>query len=263
MFANLLIGLREGLEASLVVRWVTSGVVAALAVSIGVWAVITFTSRNMTSRDEQLFEGVLSIIAVAFVTWMILWMRKAARTMRRQLDGQMAKALVIGPIAVAATAFTAVAREGIETALFLWAAVRATGQGWQPFTGAALGIAIAVVIGYLIYRGAVRINLSKFFTWTGGALIVIAAGVLGYGVHELQEANVLPGYSSLAFDVSAQVPPDSWYGVLLRGTIGFLPETSWLHAAVWALYLVSLSVLFFRPQRRPATTAAKQPSAVA
>ncbi len=269
MVANLLIGLREGLEAALVVGilvaylvksgrrdmlpWVSAGVGAAVAMSFGVWAVITFTSRNMSERGEEIFAGVLSIVAVGFVTWMVLWMRKAARTMRNELDGKMTKALVVGPVAIAATAFLAVGREGVETALFIWSAIRATGEGWQPLTGALLGIVIAVAVGYLIYRGAMRINLASFFTWTGLALIVIAAGVLGYGVHELQEAGVVPGEDALAFDVSAQIPSDSWYGVLLRGTVGFLPKTSLLHAAVWTAYLAAMLALFLRPQRRVAS----------
>lgn len=270
MFANLLIGLREGLEASLVVgilvaylvksgrrdmlRWVGVGVGLAVVVSVGIWALITFTARDLGEHGEEVFAGLLSIGAVGFVTWMVLWMRKAARSLRAELDGRLAKALVVGPLAVAATAFLAVGREGVETAVFLWAAIRATGEGWQPFTGAALGIAIAVVLGYLIYRGALRINLASFFTWTGAALIVIAAGVLGYGVHELQEAEVLPGEHAIAFDVSAQIPPDSVLGTLLRGTVNFRPETSWLHAVVWVGYIVVMGYLFFRPRRSTPVT---------
>ena len=114
-------------------------------------------------------------------------------------------------------------REGLETALFIWSAVQATGQNTQPVVGAALGLLTAVVLGYLFYRGALQINLAKFFRWTGAVLIVVAAGVLAYGVHDLQEAGILPGLNTLAFDVSGTVPPDSWYGTLLRGTVNFTP----------------------------------------
>jgi len=266
MLANLLIGLREGLEASLVVgilvaylvrsgrrdmlRWVGFGVGLAIAVSLALWALITFTARDLGEHGEEVFAGSLSIVAVGFVTWMVLWMRTAAHSLRSELDDRLAKALVVGPVAVAATAFLAVAREGVETVLFLWSAIRSTGQGLQPATGALIGLVASVLVGYLIYRGALRINLGAFFRWTGGALIVIAAGVLGYGVHELQEAEVLPGEHAIAFDVSATIPPDSVVGTLLRGTVNFLPETSWLHAVIWVGYVTVMGYLFLRPQRR-------------
>ncbi len=269
MFANLLIGLREGLEAALVVsllvaylvkverrdqlRWVALGVGAAVAVSLAFGALITFTSRNMTFEEQETFGGTLSIVAVAFVTWMVLWMRKAARHLKADLDGKMQAAVAMGAGAVALTAFLAVGREGLETALFLWAAIQATGSGWAPIAGASVGLVIAVVLGYLIYRGALRINLRRFFTWTGVALIVIAAGVLAYGIHDLQEARVLPGLTSLAFDVSEQVPPASWYGTLLKGTVNFSPATTWLEAVTWLTYVAVMMTAFLRPQRsRPA-----------
>ena len=118
---------------------------------------------------------------------------------------------------LALTAFLAVGREGLETSLFLWSAVQSTGQSTQPLVGAALGLLTAVLLGWLFYRGAVRINLAKFFRWTGALLVIVAAGVLAYGVHDLQEAGILPGLNTLAFDVSGAVPADSWYGTLLRG----------------------------------------------
>jgi len=117
------------------------------------------------------------------------------------------------------------------------------------------------VLGYLFYRGAVRINLSKFFTWTGAGLIVVAAGVLAYGVHDLQEAGWLPGLNSLAFDVSGTVPPDSWYGTILKGTVNFSPATTWLQAIFWLAYLVPVMVLFFRPARAAAESSPSRPTA--
>jgi high-affinity iron transporter len=152
----------------------------------------------------------------------------------------------------------AVGREGLETALFLWAATQtATGAhtvsavpAWQPIIGAALGIATAVVLGYLLYRGTVRIDLTRFFTWTGAFLIVVAAGVLGYGFHDLQEAGLLPGLNSLAFDVSAHVDEGSWYGTLLKGVFNFSPQTTWLQAAAWTAYLAVTLALFLRGIRR-------------
>jgi len=231
MLANLLIGLREGLEAALVVgilvaylvksgrqemvRWVWTGVGLAIALSVAVWGGITVTAGELSDRGEEIFAGVLSLVAVAFVTWMILWMRTAARTMRAQLGGKLDKALVAGPAAVLATAFFAVAREGVETVLFLWSSMRATGEGIGPVAGAVLGLGSAVVLGYLIYRGALRVNLGTFFTWTGLALIVLAAWVLGYGVGELGEAGVIP-------------------------------ELEWLVPVLWVGYIGVMVALFFR-----------------
>jgi high-affinity iron transporter len=113
-----------------------------------------------------------------------------------------------------------------------------------------------VVLGYLLYRGAVKINLAKFFTWTGAFLIVVAAGVLAYGVHDLQEAGVLPGLNSLVFDVSSHVDEGSWYGALLKGVFNFSPQTTWLQAVVWTVYLVVTMTLFLRGVRRPTHTPA-------
>jgi high-affinity iron transporter len=265
MFANFLIGLREGLEAALVVSilvaylvksgnairlkpvWI--GVLAAVSLSIGFGALLTFTSGHLSFEAQETFGGTLSIVAVGFVTWMIFWMRRTARHLARDLRGRLDAALAMGTVALAVTAFIAVGREGLETSLFIWSAVQATGETTAPVLGAALGLLTSVVLGYLFYRGAVRINLSKFFTWTGAALIVVAAGVLAYGVHDLQEAGVLPGVNTLAFDVSETIAPDSWYGVLLRGTVNFTPATTWLQAIAWTLYLVPMVVLFFRPAR--------------
>jgi len=281
LLANLLIGLREGLEASIVVgilvaylvrsghrerlRSVWTGVAAAVVVSVGLWAVITFTSRNMTFEEQELFGGTLSIVAVAFVTWMVLWMKKAARSIAGDLRGRLDTALTIGAWAVAGTAFLAVGREGLETAVILWAAAQSTGGGASPLVGASVGLAAAVVLGYLLYRGALRIDLSRFFTWTGAALILVAAGVLAYGVHDLQEARFLPGVNALAFDVSAQVPPSSWYGTLLKGTLNFSPATTWLEAVTWLVYVAVMMTLFFRRPRatRPAPTAQPAPSSAA
>jgi high-affinity iron transporter len=268
VIANYLIGLREGLEASLVVSilvaylvkmgrrdrlapvWV--GVLGAVAVSLLFGALLTFSSNQMSFRAQEAFGGSLSIVAVGFVTWMVFWMRRTARSLSSELRGRMDAALAMGTGALVLTAFIAVGREGLETSLFIWSAIQATGQNTQPVLGAALGLLTSVVVGYLFYKGALRINLATFFRWTGLVLVVVAAGVLSYGVHDLQEAGVLPGLHTLAFDVSGAVPPDSWYGTLLRGTVNLTPQTTWLQAIAWLLYLVPVTVLFFRPMAAPA-----------
>lgn len=276
MLANFLIGLREGLEATLVVSilvaylvktgnrsrlgsvWTGIGVAVALSLAFG--ALLTFTSNHLSFEAQERFGGLMSIAAVGFVTWMIFWMRRTARFLKAELHGKLDAALTMGALALALTSFIAVAREGLETSMFLWAAAQASGSGVTPIVGATLGIATAVVLGWLLYRRAVTINLAKFFTWTGAGLIVVAAGVFAYGVHDLQEAGDLPGLGSLAFDVTGAVPPDSWYGALLKGVFNFSPATTWLEAAAWLLYLVPVMVLFFRPARpAPAPAPAPQP----
>jgi high-affinity iron transporter len=233
----------------------------ALALSLAFGALLTFTSSQLSFRAQEAFGGTLSIIAVGFVTWMVFWMRRTARSLSTELRGRMDAALAMGTGALVLTAFLAVGREGLETALFIWSAVQATGQNTQPVVGAALGLVTAVVLGYLFYRGPLTINLATFFRWTGAVLIVVAAGVLAYGVHDLQEAGILPGLNNLAFDVSGTVPPDSWYGTLLRGTVNFTPATTWLQAIAWLLYIVPVFVLFLRPARSAAPALAAPNSA--
>lgn len=202
--------------------------------------------------------GSLSIIAVGLVTWMVFWMRRTARHLKADLHGKLDAALQMGAGALVATALLAVGREGLETALFVWASVRASGEGTSaPLIGVLLGIATAIVLGYLFYRGALKINLAKFFTWTGGMLVIVAAGVLAYGVHDLQEARFLGGLADKAFDVSATIPPDSWYGTLLKGVFNFQPDPTVLQVVVWSLYLVVTMSFFLAPQR---PSAGKAPS---
>jgi high-affinity iron transporter len=239
-------------------RPVWAGVAAAIGVSLAFGALLSFTSQSLTFEAQEAFGGTLSIVAVGFVTWMIFWMRRTARSLSKELRSRVDNALAIGAGALALTAFLAVGREGLETSLFIWSAVQSTGEGVQPIVGATLGLLTAVVLGYLFYKGALRINLSKFFTWTGAALIVVAAGVLAYGVHDLQEAGILPGLNSIAFDISGTIPPDSWYGVLLRGTVNLTAVTTWLQAIAWLAYVIPVAVLFFRPARPAAAAAAAQ-----
>jgi high-affinity iron transporter len=264
VFSNYLIGLREGLEASLVVciliaylvktgrrdalRPVWTGIGIAIALALAFGCVLEFGSQELTFQAQEGLGGSLSIVAVGLVTWMVFWMRRTARHLKAELHGRLDAALAMGTGALVATAFLAVGREGLETALFVWASVHAAGDGTpRPLIGVALGLASAVLLGWLFYRGAVRINLAKFFTWTGGMLVVVAAGVLAYGVHDLQEADIVPGLTSLAFDISGTIPPDSWYGTLLKGVFNFQPDPTVLQSVVWLLYLVPALALFLAP----------------
>ncbi len=267
VLANLLIGLREGLEASLVVGilvaylvktgrrerlssvWI--GVGSAIVLSLAVGGALSLTATELPESAEHIFAGLTSILAVVFVTWMIFWMRRTARSMAGDLRGRLDKALHLGAGALIATAFLAVAREGLETALFMWSAVQTAGSGATPLLGGLLGLLISAMLGWLIYRRAVRINLANFFTWTGLALVVVAAGVLSYGVGDLQEAGVLQGHEALAFDVSGTIAPTSVVGTLLTGLFNLSPAMTWLQVTLWLGYLVPVMAVFLRPSRTP------------
>jgi len=286
VLANFLIGLREGLEAALVVSILVAylvktqrrhllpriwlGVALAVGVSVAITLGLGLQSRQFTFKTQELIGGALSIVAVCFVTWMVFWMAGAARTIGTQLRGSLDEAAEGHRWSLALIAFLAVGREGLETALILWTSTRAAigrdltptaEQTAEPLLAGLAGILTAVVIGYLIYRGAITINLTKFFTWTGAFLILVAAGVLAYGVHDLQEADFLPGLNNLAFDVSDVIDPNSWYGTLLKGIFNFSPASTKLEVAVWATYVVVVGLLFFRSVRR--RTAAVRPPAPA
>lgn len=279
MIGNYLIGLREGLEAALIVSiliaylvktdrrdmvsriWIGVGV--AVALSIGIGALLTFGTRGLTFTAQEAIGGFMSILAVGLVTWMIFWMASNARHLKGELHAKVDKAADAGMWGIVLVAFLAVAREGIETALFIWAAARSANQGASPLIGALLGIATAVLLGYLIYRGALRLNLAKFFTWTGAALIIVAAGVLAYGIHDLQEAGILPGLNNLAFDVSATIEPGTWYAALLKGTLNFSPAMTVLEVTAWLLYVAIVMTLFVRKVRAPKIAAAPAPEKVA
>ncbi|MBB5111734.1 iron uptake transporter permease EfeU [Micromonospora chalcea] len=275
MFATYLIGLREGLEATLVVSilvaflvksqrrdrlpQVWAGVGLAVALSVGFGSLIQYTSTSLlrTYESREMFEAVTSIAAVVFVTWMIFWMRRAARTIAGELRGKLTDALAVGSLAVAGMAFLAVIREGLETALIFYAAAESVAGGTGPGSLLALagGVATAVVIGFLLYRSAVRINLSRFFTWTGALLILVAAGILKYGVHDFQEAGVLPGLNDLAFDISTTLDPNTWYGALLAGMFNITAAPTVLELIAWVAYAVPVLVLFLRKPAQPAKPA--------
>lgn len=287
MLATFLIGLREGLEAALVVGilvayltrldrrdalprlWVGVGLAVALALAVG--AVFTFGAYMLTFEAQELLGGGLSLLAVAMVTWMIFWMQRAGRTLKAGLEGGVDKALRGGVWALVAIGFVSVAREGVETTLLLWSMVQSFGDAPTALLGALLGLAAAVVLGWLIARGMLRLDLSRFFTWTGGFLVVVAAGVLAYAFHDLQEAGALPGpFGSgapvdaatglvatgwagfpfgWAFDVSGVIAPGGPLAALLQATVGFMPQMTWLQVLAWIAYVAVVVPLFVRGVR--------------
>ncbi|HZM75443.1 MAG TPA: iron uptake transporter permease EfeU [Candidatus Limnocylindrales bacterium] len=266
-----LIGLREGLEATLVVTilvaflvksnqrlllplvWIGVGLAAAL--SVGFAALLEFTSAHLEFEQQEVFEAIASFGAVLFVTWMIFWMRRAARTIAGELRTKLGHALEIGSVAVILTAFLAVAREGLETALFFFATVQGESSAWSV-TAILLGIGTSILIGLGLYFSAVRINLTRFFTWTGALLVLVAAGILKYGVHDLQEANVLPGLNNTVEQISYD--PTVWWAELLRGMFNFTPTPSVLESLAWVAYAAPVLILFLWPAK-PAVVKQPQP----
>lgn len=294
MLATFLIGLREGLEAALVVGILVAyltrlgrrdvlprlwaGIALAVALALGIGAILTFGAYALTFEAQELIGGLLSLLTVAMVTWMIFWMQKTARTLKRSLEGGIDRALSTGGAwAIVAIGFISVAREGIETTLLLWSMVQSFGDAPSALLGALLGLAAAVVLGWLLARGMVRIDLRVFFAWTGAFLVIVAAGVLAYAIHDLQEAGALPGpftavapldpatgavavgWSAFpfgwAFDVTGAIPPGSPLAAILQATVGFMPQMSWLQVVAWVLYLAIVGTIFVRGLRRPRTAA--------
>jgi len=257
-FPSFLIGLREGLEAGLVVSIlvatlvraeakdrlgaVWTGVAAAVALSLSFAAVLTFTSASLPAGGQDGFGGVLSLLAVCFVTTMVFWMRRNAKSLSGDLKARVHEALGRGSGMIVLTAFLAVGREGLETSLFLWTTAKSAGQARGPLLGAAVGILLAVLLCWGLYRRVLRINLTKFFAATGAVLIVIASGVLAYGLGDLQEAGLLPGYAAHAFNLS--IDAGSWYAMLIAGTLNLTPVMTWLQVAGYLLYLAATMTLF-------------------
>ncbi|WP_101846200.1 iron uptake transporter permease EfeU [Zhihengliuella sp. ISTPL4] len=297
MLATFLIGLREGLEAALVVGILVAylrrlgrrdalpkmwaGVGLAIALAFGIGAILTFGAYELTFQAQELIGGGLSLVAVAMVTWMIFWMQRAGRTMKATLEGGIDRALTIGGLwALIAIGFVSVAREGIETTLLLWSMVQSFGDAPSALLGALLGLAVAVVLGWLISRGALRLDLRRFFAWTGAFLVIVAAGVLAYAVMDLQEAGVLPGPFTAAapldpvtgvvavggaafpfgwaFDVSAAIAPGGPVASVLQATVGFMPAMTWLQVLAWSLYILVVGGFYLRGLRsaRPSTRGA-------
>ena len=219
----------------------------AVLASLAAGAFLSFTSTELSARGEEFFAGTTSFLAVGLVTWMVFWMKRTARHLKGQLEGQMSAAILGGPLALAAAAFFAVVREGLETSLFIYANFKTVSSTPTATIGLLLGLGVAIALGYLIYRSSIKINLAKFFTYTGTALVVVAAGVLSYGIHEYQELGWLPGADFFIWDVTSVIPKDSLVGGVLGGTIGFDTTTSWLQFLIWAAYLGTILSLYLKP----------------
>jgi high-affinity iron transporter len=251
---------REGLEASLIVgivlaylaktdnrdrfRVIWAGTAAAIAVSIVTGAALFFTVGALEGRAEQIFEGAAMLSAVGVLTWMIFWMRKQAVNIKRELEERIEGAIAAGSaIGLASVVFFAVLREGWETALFLFA-ISESSSPLATAVGSVVGLTIAISLGVALYMGSRRLNLRQFFTVTGILLIVFAAGLLAHGIHEFQEAGLLPTFVEHVWNTNAVVSEDSTAGEFLKTLFGYNGDPSLLEVAAWVTYL-SVALAFF------------------
>jgi high-affinity iron transporter len=269
MLGNYMIGLREGMEAALIVsillgylattgrshlmRHVWSGVISAVVFSCAIAAGLQLVSGELGERLQEVFAGAMSFIAVGIVTWMIFWMKRSARTISADLKSKLDDAAIIGSTAaVAGMAFAAVAREGVETSVFFWAAAHAAGNQLASLVGLMLGLLTASAVGWVVYRSAKRVDLHRLFLVTGVSLVFIAAGVLSYVIHEWQDVGLLPGGETVVLDLRAWLPEGSVLAVLAGGLLNLSAETTLLQVTCYWLFVVTVLVMLLRPQRRAA-----------
>ena len=277
MFVPFLIMLREGLEAALIVsliasylkrtqrgRWIGVmwvGVFLAAALCMGLGILINETTGEFPQKEQELFEGIVAVIAVVILTWMVFWMRKVSRNVKVQLEQAVDNALQKGNHhgwALIMMVFFAVAREGLESVFFLLAAFQQDVGIWPPL-GAMLGLATAVVLGFLLYWGGIRLNLGAFFKWTSLFILLVAAGLAAGAIRAFHEAGLWNHFQDVAFDLSNVLSTHSLTGTLLEGIFGYQETPSVSEVAMYFIYLVPALILFAMPPRTGSQTSRVAP----
>jgi high-affinity iron transporter len=281
---HFVIGLREGVEAALIVgiiggflaqqnrsdalRWMWAGVALAVALCAGVAVLLDLIDENLPQRQQEAFESIIGLVAVAFVTFMIVYMRRNARKLGGELRTNAAAALAAGSAwGLIAMAFLAVMREGLETAMFLLAAFQSTSGVVSPAAaglGALAGLLVAAAIGVAIYRGGTRLNLARFFRVTAVLLVLIAAGLISSAIHHANEAALLTTGNAQALDLSFLVAPssDNVISGLITGLFGVYPFPSVAEVVGWLIYALPMLTFVLWPQRRPAPRQVAAPASV-
>lgn len=266
MLPTFVIGLREGVEASLIVGIVAAflrqqerpdamrrmwiGVIAAVLLCLGVGIGLEALNRNLPQRQQEMLETVVALIAVAMITYMIVFMRRHARHLRRELESRAGDALAAGSaFALILMAFLAVLREGFETAVFLVATFDASSSRGSAVLGAAAGIVTAVVVGWLIYRGGLRINMARFFTFTALMLVLVAAGLVAFAAHTAHEAGWLNRLQERALDLSHINKPGTVRSALITGVLGIQPRPTVAEVTGWLVYFVPVAIYVLAPRR--------------
>jgi high-affinity iron transporter len=284
MLVPFLIMLREGIEAALIVgiiasylkqtgrgQWMPAvwvGVFLAIALALFVGGGLELVSAEFPQKQQELFEGIVGLVAVVILSSMVFWMRKVARSIKHALHESLDAALAGSKnqtYALIAMVFFAVAREGLETVFFLLAVFQQSEGAGAPL-GALLGLILAVVVGFAIYSGSMRLNLSLFFRWTGLFILVVAAGILANSVQALHEAGLWNHLQAVVFDISATLPMDGPIGAVLAGMFGYQDAPTVSTLGAWLLYMVFALALFFMPHARvvspPTRPAHVHPSSV-
>lgn len=266
MLPTFVIGLREGVEASLIVgiiaaflrqrgaghqlRWVWAGVASAVALCAGTGVLLEVLNENLPQKQQEGLETVIAVVAVAMVTSMVVWMARHARSIKRELETR-AEAAVHGSVwAMVAMAFLAVLREGMETAVFLLSAFQASTNRAASSAGAVLGLVVAIGIGYGLYRGGVKINLAKFFTATGLVLVLVAAGLAAFAMHTGHEAGWITFGQAQVVDLRWLIRPGSVQAALLTGVLGIQPRPALIEVVAWLAYFIPVSAFVLRSGRR-------------
>lgn len=267
MLVAYLIMLREGIEAALIVGIVAgylkqtgrsrfmpavwAGVVLASLICLGLGIAMNAAEAEFPQRQQEMFEGAVALVAVGVLTSMVLWMKRAAKTIRSELHGSVEAALARrsgGAMALVLMAFFAVGREGLESVFFLLATFQQD-LGWGPPVGALLGVLSAVAFGAAVTYGGYRLDLRRFFSWTSGLIVFVAAGLLAGALRAFHEAGLWNGLQGRAFDLSAVLPADGTFGTLLSGIFGYQDAPTLGEVAVYLAFLIPALWLLFAPSR--------------
>lgn len=267
MFVPFLIMFREGLEAALIVSLIASylkrtqrsqwlgivwiGVILAAALCLGLGIFINETTGEFPQKQQELFEGIVAVVAVGILTYMVFWMRKVSRSVKTHLEGAIDNALNAGKgqgWALVAMVFFAVAREGLESVFFLLAAFQQD-VGIQAPIGAVLGLVCAIIVGMMIYWGGVKLHLAKFFKWTSLFILFVAAGLAAGAIRAFHEAGLWNYLQDIAFNFTDVLSTHSLLGTLLEGIFGYQEALTVSEVLVYFLYLIPALIFFFMPQR--------------
>lgn len=267
MFVPFLIMFREGLEAALIVSLIASylkrtqraqwlgivwvGVILAAALCLGLGIFINETTGEFPQKQQELFEGIVAVVAVGILTYMVFWMRKVSRSVKTHLEGAIDNALNAGKgqgWALVAMVFFAVAREGLESVFFLLAAFQQD-VGIQAPIGAVLGLVCAIIVGMMIYWGGVKLHLAKFFKWTSLFILFVAAGLAAGAIRAFHEAGFWNYLQDIAFNFTDVLSTHSLLGTLLEGIFGYQEAPTISEVLVYFLYLIPALIFFFMPQR--------------
>ena len=284
MLPTFVIGLREGVEAALIIgiiaafliqrdersalRWMWVGVGLAIGLCLGIAATFRAINQSLPHKQQETLEALMALLAVGGVTYMIIWMRRHSRGLKHVLESHAETALIQGSTwALVGLAFFAVIREGLETSVFLIAAFQNSLNPRATGTGAVLGILLAAVLGYGIYKGGVRINLSRFFRVTGFILVLVAAGLLASAAHAAAEAGYLTVGQASALNLTWLIAPGTIRASLITGMLGLQPSPSVIEVSLWLVYAIAMGLYVLwphgrAPQQRRAANVEPSPTAV-